>query len=82
MKPSNKRQPSPYSRSTELGEFFKNKRLQAGLSSEMVASYLGISQEVLENYELGLSTIPLNHIYGLSNCLNISPDLIVKKLGE
>jgi transcriptional regulator with XRE-family HTH domain len=80
MKPSKKRATKLSSQSAQLGKFFRDERLKAGLSSETVSSYLNIPQDVLEVYEQGLSTIPLNHIYALSNCLNISPELVVKKL--
>lgn len=58
-----------------LGVFLKNKRVLSKISKTVVCNYLMIdSEEVLDAYESGTKTIPLKHVYALSNCLNISPE--------
>lgn len=68
--------------SQELGLLFKNQRLNMSMPEEQVASYLGISKETLLAYESGTRTIPLTHIYALSNCLNIDPKAVLKLINK
>jgi transcriptional regulator with XRE-family HTH domain len=68
-----KPQPNP-----AIGEFIRQSREEAGLTEAAVVDYLGdISVETLKAYECGERSIPLNHLYALSNCLNVSPSAIV-----
>ena len=64
----------------KLAKLIRASRLQAGLSETEVAGYLGVPAAVIKAYENGTRSIPLNDIYAMSNCLNISPDLIVSLL--
>jgi transcriptional regulator with XRE-family HTH domain len=64
----------------EFGIFLQQKRASAGLSEAEVAQYLGATVPILLGYESGEKAIPLNRIYALANCLNISPEEIVKKI--
>ncbi|MEY4616659.1 MAG: helix-turn-helix protein [Pseudomonadota bacterium] len=56
-----------------LAQLIFTRRLKLKRSQKEIAEYLGVSEETLERYERGLLPIPLVHIYGLSNCLNIEP---------
>ena len=60
----------------KFGGFLKSKRLESGLSIEVVTGYIGASEDLLIAYESGERPVPLNKIYALSNCLSISPDEI------
>lgn len=71
------------SASERIGELIRNARIDLGLSEAEVASYVGgISTETLKKYESGRKSIPLSHIYALSNCLNISPKTIIQLLNR
>ncbi len=60
------------------GRFFRERRIRALLTEEEVSNYLGVSVQMLRAYELGLSPIPLDNVYALSNCLNIPPDEVME----
>jgi transcriptional regulator with XRE-family HTH domain len=61
-------------KSAAVGHFFSQKRREAGLSESEVVAYLeDVTVETLKRYESGELKIPLNHIYALSNCLNVAP---------
>lgn len=64
----------------KLAALIRNARLDAQLSEETVAQYVGVSISTLKAYETATKSIPLSHVYALSNCLNISPDVIVQLL--
>lgn len=68
--------------SQELGLLFRNQRLKISRTEEEVASYLGVSKETLRSYESGEHTIPMTHIYALSNCLTIDPKTILKLINK
>lgn len=76
----NKSKKSPKTTSTALGPYMKKKRLAAGMSLQKVAAYLEVSVKEIEQYEAGKKSIPLNRVYALSNCLNISPDEVTRLL--
>ncbi len=59
-----------------LAKLVHQKRMESRLTEAAVASYVGISPIVLAAYEAGIRRIPMNHLYALSNCLNISPAAI------
>jgi len=63
-----------------LGSLFKKSRLERGVSIEKVAAYLEISEREVIGYEEEHKNIPLRHIYGLSNCLGVDPDLVLRFL--
>lgn len=61
-----------------IGDFFRARRLEAGLSVEMVSNYLGLrSTHDLTAFEQGTKPIPLNTIYGMANCMNVPPEAVV-----
>lgn len=66
--------------SAEIGKMVREKRNETGLQLKEVAKYIGVSPLVLEAYESGVKRIPMNHIYALSNCLDISPAKIMRLL--
>ncbi len=69
--------------SRELGALFRDQRKLAGLTEKEVANYLGdISIVTLRAYESGTQPIPLSHIHALSNCLNISPKVLIGQVNR
>lgn len=62
----------------ELARLVQGARIHAGLSTADVARYLEISVETMQAYESQAREIPLNHIYGLSNLLDIPPADILR----
>lgn len=66
----------------DFGRFIRQKRLETGLSEHEVSEYLGATAQTILSYETGEKAIPLNRVYALANCLNISPEMIMKKLGS
>jgi transcriptional regulator with XRE-family HTH domain len=65
---------------SSLGSFIRQRRVESGLTLEEVATYLEISVEAVVRYEEDKKQIPLNHLYALSNCLNISAELILRRI--
>lgn len=61
----------------KLGAFFRDQRIERGVSPKTVADYLGVSTKVIEDYESGRVKIPTSHAYAISNCLNISPEIVM-----
>ena len=61
----------------KLGAFFRDQRIERGVSPKTVADYLGVSTKVIEEYESGRVKIPTSHAYAISNCLNISPEIVM-----
>ena len=59
--------------STELAQLILESRRRSGFSAQDVADYLDISAEQLIAYESGQLAIPMDKIYAIANCLNISP---------
>jgi transcriptional regulator with XRE-family HTH domain len=66
----------------KIAGLFRRKRLKLDLPIGQVAAYLGITPRTLEAYETAKTGIPLSHIYGLSNCLNVSPEVVVKLIDK
>lgn len=63
--------------SARLGKLFREKRLAAGLTEADAAAYLeSVSLRTYQLYESGEKSIPLSHIYALSNCLNVDPKVV------
>ncbi len=65
----------------KLADLIRSARIQSGQTEEAVAKYVGIPVSTLRAYEAATKSIPLSHVYALSNCLNISPDVIVQLVG-
>lgn len=81
---SSRRQPETRTKtvSSAIGTLIRDARVSAKMSKECVAKYLEISPSILDAYESGARSIPLSHIYALSNCLNISPAVILKTISK
>jgi ribosome-binding protein aMBF1 (putative translation factor) len=63
----------------KVGQFFRDRRLAAGLSVEHLASELGLpSPEVLTDFETGAQPIPLDTIFAMTNVLNIPPEDVIE----
>lgn len=63
------------SRRHQIAAFFKERRLQAGLTEAQVVLALGLeSVELLHEYEAGTKPISLDDIFTLTNLLNIPPE--------
>lgn len=60
------------------GAFFRVKRLQANKIEDEAADHLGVSRQVLLDYESGKEGIPLNHVHFLSIYLGIPPEEILE----
>lgn len=61
-----------------LGEVFHRYRINRRYTKEYVAEYLGHpTAERVGLYEKGEAGIPLNEAYAISNCLGISPEVIL-----
>ena len=66
-------------RRSQIAIFFRNHRLEAGLSAEVVARDLGLeSAALLLAYENGAEAIPLDEVFGLTNLLNIAPEDVLE----
>ena len=61
-----------------LGHLIRTARLNSGMTAAEVSEYLKISPKVLLEYEEGGDAIPLIHLYGLSNILDIPPRQIMQ----
>jgi len=53
-----------------IGALFRQARLEAGLSPKDVADRAGITEEMIESYELGEQPIPLPELEVLANAVN------------
>ena len=63
------------SRNGQIGAFFKDRRLESGLSADFVAQELGLpNRELLLAYEDGTEPVPLDEIFVLTNLLNVAPN--------
>lgn len=54
----------------------KELRVSSGLRQEDIAAYLGIKQTVYSRYERGAQTIPLEHLFMLSDIYHRTLDYI------
>ncbi len=71
----NLKRPVQNSRRVQIASFFKDHRLQSGLSVDFVAQELGLpGAGLLQAYEAGTEAIPLDEIFVLTNLLNIAPE--------
>lgn len=70
------------SRCREQGRFFRQKRLDAAISQETIADYLGITVREVVLFESGKKSIPLHFAFALSNCLNIPPEELLSLFHE
>ena len=62
-------------RHQRIAAFFRERRLASGLSLEQVATSIEhVEVSELEGYEAGISPIPLDLIFALTNVLNIAPE--------
>jgi transcriptional regulator with XRE-family HTH domain len=68
--------------SLKVAALMKERRSQLGVSQEQVARYLEVSPLTVDLYETGKKEIPSSRIYGISNFLNIAPDLIAKLINK
>lgn len=65
----------------KLGDFLKEARKAAGLSSEEAVLHLGQpSVDYLINIEAGQSTVTLSELYALANIYNIGPEDLMNLL--
>ncbi len=62
-----------------LGKNIKYIRIQKGLTQEQFADNLKVSRSRISSYEENRATPPLNFIIDLSNYVNISIDVLLKK---
>lgn len=61
-----------------IGAFFRQQRMLAGLSIEETATLLDIEPPgLLNRYESGALSIPLDEIFALTNLLNIAPERVM-----
>ena len=67
-------------RAQELGQFFRNRRIEAGLTLNQVSRELEISTQTLLQYENGEQTVPCEDIFALANCLNIPPEDLLTEI--
>lgn len=59
----------------QIAVFFRERRIQAGLTEMQVVRDLGLeSVELLREYEAGTTPIPLDDVFTLTNLLNIPPE--------
>ena len=70
-------------RRVQIGAFFREARLQAGLSPEVIAKELELdSPETLLAYESGQISMPVDDIFALTNVLNIPPEDVMSLVHE
>ena len=61
-------------RYARIGDFFKRRRMESGLSLVEVSQDLNIDQVLLNAYEAGAQPIPLDTVFTLTNLLNVPPE--------
>lgn len=67
----------------QIGNFFRMRRLEAGVSAETVAKELELaSTDVLMAYETGRVSMPVDDIFALTNLLNIPPEEVMELVHE
>ena len=77
-KPSSSNTAAGQPKCTKVASFFRARRVAAGLSQAQVALELGLtSASLLDDYELGKKSIPLDEIFALTNILNIPPEEVI-----
>lgn len=62
----------------KVGNFLREQRSSSGVSILELAQSLDVDPEILNDYELGIRKVPLNHVYGIANFLNIPPEIVVR----
>jgi transcriptional regulator with XRE-family HTH domain len=67
-------------RDQALGQFFRNRRIEAGLTLDQVSKELEIPTETLLQYENGAQTVPCDDIFTLANGLNIPPEDLLTEI--
>lgn len=74
---------SEFERRKKLGAYFREARLNAGLTESAVVSGVEIESEaLLLSYESGRLAMPLEDVYALTNFLNIAPEVIMALIHE
>lgn len=68
--------------SINIGKMIKFKRKEKGLSGELLAKKIGVSQQQLSRYERGVNDIKVNTLYSITQALNIPIDLFFAELIE
>jgi transcriptional regulator with XRE-family HTH domain len=64
-----------------LGQFFRESRINSGLSIEELSGRLGdIDAQTLHSYESSETPIPLEDVYALTNTLNLSPEEVLRRV--
>lgn len=70
-------------RRIRIGTFFRDARVQAGLTLEAVSQELELESEtVLSDYETGNTSMPVDDIFALTNLLNIPPEDVMALVHE
>jgi transcriptional regulator with XRE-family HTH domain len=64
-----------------IGALLRQAREEAELSQEDLAQRVGISADVLRQYEMGEVSIPMNHLPTLANIVNRNPDYFLETSG-
>ncbi|HGJ5882623.1 MULTISPECIES: helix-turn-helix domain-containing protein [Arsenophonus] len=65
-----------------IGKMIKFKRKEKGLSGELLAEKIGVSQQQLSRYERGVNDIKVNTLYSITQVLNIPIDSFFAELIE
>lgn len=66
----------------DIGKMIKFKRKEKGLSGELLAEKIGVSQQQLSRYERGINDIKVNTLYSITQALNIPIDSFFSELIE
>lgn len=70
-------------RRAQIGRFFAERRLQAGLTTADVAKELDLeSSDIVEAYETGKVGIPVEDIFAMTNLMNIPPEEVMELIHE
>ncbi len=56
-----------------VGEFFRNRRKELGMTLTELAEMAGMTQPQLTNFENGKQNITINSLFALCGCLRIKP---------
>jgi len=84
-KTKNRKQSLPQNdqeRRMRMGRFFQTRRELAGYTIEALAMELGIEPSILQSYERGSMTIPLDDIFTMTNLLNIPPEDVLTLIND
>ena len=66
----------------EIRELIRRKRLELGLSVEVIATELNADPEVIETFENGAASIESSLLFGLINILNLTPEEVEPAMGK